>query len=48
VTVDQCPVLENRFTLIAADDYRGDTLDVKVFDERGRELATESLYEDDE
>jgi hypothetical protein len=46
VVVDQCPLLENRFTLIAPDDYRGDTLSVRVFDGRARELAVESLYED--
>jgi hypothetical protein len=49
LAVDQCPLLEGRFTLLAPDDYRGDTLDVKVFDRRGSELAHESLYtEDDE
>src|SRR6476620_5716717 len=47
-TVDQCTLLEWRFTLLAPDDYRGDTLDVKLFDVRGRELARESLYEDDD
>jgi hypothetical protein len=47
LAVDQCPVLEGRFTLIAPDDYRGDTLDVKLYDRRGQELAHESLYTDD-
>jgi hypothetical protein len=47
LAVDQCPLLEGRFTLIAPDDYRGDTLDVKVYDRRGGELAHESLYTDD-
>lgn len=48
VTVDQCVLVEDRFTLIAPDDYRGDLLDVKVWDGGGgRELAAESLYEDD-
>jgi hypothetical protein len=47
--VDQCLVQEDRFTLIAPDDYRGDTLEVRAFDKRGNELARESLYaEDDE
>jgi hypothetical protein len=41
-------LLEGRFTLIAPDDYRGDTLEVKLFDRRGRELARESLYTDDD
>jgi hypothetical protein len=47
LAVDQCPLVEGRFTLIAPDAYRGDTLDVKLFDARGGELARESLYEDD-
>ena len=36
-----------RFTLLAPDDYRGDTLDTKLYDAKGKELARESLYEDD-
>lgn len=50
LAVDQCPVLDERFTLIAPDDYRHDLLEIKLFDSRGRELARESLYagEDDE
>ncbi|HEY8866693.1 MAG TPA: hypothetical protein VIM22_07145 [Solirubrobacteraceae bacterium] len=48
LAVDQCILAENRFTLIAPDDYRGDFLEVKLFDRRGRELARESLYEDDD
>lgn len=47
LAVDQCVLEEERFTLIAPDDYRGDTIDVKLFDRNGRELARESLYEDD-
>src|SRR3954466_10532909 len=47
LVVDQCILIENRFTLLAPDDYRGDTLDVAVFDAVGRELARESLYTDD-
>ncbi len=47
--VDQCPVLEGCFTLLAPDDYRADTLEVALFERGGRELARESLYaEDDE
>ncbi len=45
LVVDQCPLLEERFTLLAPDDYRGDTLDVKLWDARGNLLAAESLYE---
>jgi hypothetical protein len=47
LTVDQCALLDDRFTLIAPDDYRGDYLDIKLFSIRGEELAAESLYEDD-
>jgi hypothetical protein len=46
LAVDQCALVENRFTLIAPDDYRSDTLEVKLFDTRGREVARESLYEE--
>jgi hypothetical protein len=50
LTVDQCAVIEERFTLIAPDDYRQDLLEIKLFDGKRRELARESLYagEDDE
>ena len=53
LAVDQCELIDERFTLIAPDDYRHDLLDIKLFDARGRELARESLYageegEDDE
>ncbi|HTQ69589.1 MAG TPA: hypothetical protein VMI13_12950 [Solirubrobacteraceae bacterium] len=52
LAVDQCELVEERFTMIAPDDYRGDLLVVKLFDGKGRELAAESLYaaddEDDE
>ena len=47
LTVDQCPLLEDRFTLIAPDAYRGDTLEVALYDARGNQIARESLYEDD-
>ncbi len=48
LAVDQCVLHEGRFTLLAPDDYRGDTLDIKLFDRRGEELARESLYDEDE
>jgi hypothetical protein len=48
LAVDQCALEEERFTLVAPDDYRHDLLEVKVWDARGRELASESLYEEDE
>jgi hypothetical protein len=48
VVVDQCHLAEGRFTLIAPDDYRGELLGIKLFDDDGRELASESLYDEDE
>jgi hypothetical protein len=45
LAVDQCVLVDGRFTMIAPDDYRGDTLDVKLWDAKGTELAAESLYE---
>lgn len=48
LAVDQCVLVEERFTLVAPDDYRSDTLEVALWDRRGRELARESLYEDGE
>ncbi|HWF55697.1 MAG TPA: hypothetical protein VG223_13745 [Solirubrobacteraceae bacterium] len=49
LAVDQCEVTEERFTLIAPDNYRGDYLEIKLWDKRGELLAGESLYvEDDE
>ena len=48
LAVDQCEVVEERFTLLAPDAYRQDLLEIKLFDERGRELARESLYAGDE
>ena len=48
VTVDQCELVENRFTLIAPDDFGGDTLEIRVFDAKGTQLAAESLYEEED
>jgi hypothetical protein len=49
LAVDQCALVDDRFTLVAPDAYRGDFLEVKLFSARGQELAQESLYvEDDE
>lgn len=48
LAVDQCDLLEERFTLIAPDNFRGDYLEIKLFSKRGEELARESLYVDDE
>jgi hypothetical protein len=44
LAVDQCELIEERFTLLAPDDYRHDLLEVKLFDGKGHELARESLY----
>ena len=48
LAVDQCALVDGRFTLLAPDDYRGDTLDVALWSGSGAELARESLYADDE
>lgn len=48
LAVDQCELVDERFTLIAADNYRSDYLEVKLWSKRGDELAAESLYVDDE
>ncbi len=47
LAVDQCEVSDERFTLIAPDNYRGDYLEVKLWGRRGDLLADESLYVDD-
>jgi hypothetical protein len=47
-TVDQCTLADDRFTLIAPDDYAGRLLEVRLYDDAGAEIARESLYDDDE
>jgi hypothetical protein len=47
LAVDQCELVDERFTLLAADNYRGDFLEVKLGSKRGEELARESLYVED-
>jgi hypothetical protein len=47
LAVDQCAVADGRFTLLAPDDYRGDYLDIKLFDRKGNQIAAESLYDDE-
>ncbi len=44
LAVDQCELIDNRFTLIAPDAYRQDFLEIKLWSARGQELAAESLY----
>jgi len=48
LVVDQCAIVDERFTLLAPDDYRSDYLEIKLWDARGRELASESLYVEDD
>ena len=48
LAVDQCELIEERFTLLAPDNYRSDVLEVRLWNKRGDELAAESLYVDDE
>jgi hypothetical protein len=50
LAVDQCELIDERFTLIAPDDYRHDLLEIRLFGSKNQELASESLYagEDDE
>jgi hypothetical protein len=45
VDVDQCALEDDRFTLLAPDDYGGDLLEVRLYSATGDELARESLYE---
>jgi hypothetical protein len=47
VIVDRAAVVENRFTLLAPDDYRGDLLEIRMIDSKGNQLARESLYDPD-
>ena len=48
LAVDQCELLDERFTLLAADNYRHDFLEIKLWSGRGQELAAESLYVEEE
>ena len=45
LAVDQCALVEGRFTLIAPDDYRGDTIELRLWDGKGTEIARESPYD---
>ncbi|MBV8430362.1 MAG: hypothetical protein JO244_04325 [Solirubrobacterales bacterium] len=48
LAVDQCELTDQRFTLIAPDNYRADYLEIKLWSKGGDELAVESLYVEDE
>ena len=47
LAVDQCTLVDSRFTPVAPDAYKSDYLEILLWDRAGRELARESLYEDD-
>jgi hypothetical protein len=47
-TVDQCTLVDDRFTLLAPDDFADALLEVRLYSDSGEELARESLYDDDE
>ena len=46
LTVDQCTLIADAFTLLAPDAYGTDYLEVVLWDASGGELARDSLYED--
>jgi len=48
VLVDACPLVSERFTLIAPDDLQGDLLDVVLYDGKGNEVAREALHDPDD
>jgi hypothetical protein len=48
LAVDQCELSDQRFTLIAPDNYRSDYVEIKLWGKNGNELARESLYVEDE
>ncbi len=48
LAVDQCELSDQRFTLIAPDNYRSDFLEIKLWGKNGNELARESLYVEDD
>lgn len=48
LAVDQCELTEQRFTLLAPDNYRSDYLEIKLWGKNGDELARESLYVDEQ
>jgi len=47
-TVDQCALADERFTLLAPDDFAGALLEVRLYSQGGEELARESLYNEDD
>lgn len=47
-TTDQCEVVEDRFTLVSLDEWTGDYLEVRLWDGKGGQIASESLYEEED
>jgi hypothetical protein len=47
-TTDQCAIIEDRFTLVSLDSYTGDYVEIKLWGAGGAEVASESLYADDD
>ena len=47
-TTDQCTLVEDRFTLVSLDNYTGDFIEIKLWGAGGREVAAESLYDEEE
>ena len=49
LAVDQCAIVDDRFTLLAPDAYRGDYLDIKLCrTATGASWRRESLYDEDD
>ncbi|MGD0197449.1 MAG: hypothetical protein ABSC56_06040 [Solirubrobacteraceae bacterium] len=48
LTVDECLLTDDRFTLVAPDDLDGQLLEVRLYSAGGDELARESLYADEQ
>jgi hypothetical protein len=46
-TTDQCELVDSRFTLVSLDAYTGDYVEVRLYGQKGMELAVESLYEEE-
>jgi hypothetical protein len=47
-TTDQCAIIEDRFSLVSLDNYTGDFIEIKLWGAGGGEVASESLYEEEE
>jgi hypothetical protein len=47
LTVDECSLQGERFTLLAPDGVGGALLEVRLYSAAGRELARESLYDEE-